>query len=154
MTPFLSPSERNALLERLQSLKPDSPAAFGMMSSQHMVEHLAITFSLSNGNRTIEQTTNPRLGDITKRRLLGTDMAFPEGFKAPILPENETLPYQYAHLSEAIEMLFAEITCFEAYFANNPDAQPVHPVMGPLGVDEWVIFHQKHLTHHLRQFGV
>jgi len=154
MTPFLSPSERTSLSERLQHVTPDAAAIFGMMSAQHMVEHLAITFSLSNGNRTVEQTTNPRLGDITKRRLLGTDMAFPEGFKAPILPENETLPYQYADLSEAIEMLFAEIARFEAYFADNPDAQPVHPVMGPLSFDEWVTFHKKHLTHHLRQFGL
>lgn len=124
------------------------------MTAQHMVEHLAITFSLSNGSRTVEQTTNPRLGDITKRRLLGTDMAFPQGFKAPLLPENETLPYQYADLSDATEALMREIGLFERMFAENPDAAPVHPVMGPLRFDEWSLFHGKHLTHHLGQFGV
>lgn len=154
MTNFMSTSDRNRLLEQFKKLTPDRVPVFGLMTAQHMVEHVCITFSLSNGRREIPQTTPERLANITKRRLLESDMAFPKGFKAPVLPENETLPYQYDSLDAAIDALEKEIDAFEEWFQKNPESRPVHPVMGPLTYDEWQVFHSKHLTHHLEQFGL
>lgn len=150
----MSTSDRNRLLEQFKKLTPDRVPVFGLMTAQHMVEHVCITFSLSNGRREIPQTTPERLANITKRRLLESDMAFPKGFKAPVLPENETLPYQYDSLDAAIDALEKEIDAFEEWFQKNPESRPVHPVMGPLTYDEWQVFHSKHLTHHLEQFGL
>ena len=30
----------------------------------------------------------------------------------------------------------------------------LHPVFGELNFEEWVLLHYKHVTHHLRQFGL
>jgi len=154
MIQFKSPSDRKNLLDRFRKLTPDTAPAFGLMTAQHMVEHVCLTFSMSNGRMEIAQTTPERLANITKRRLLESDMAFPKGFKAPILPENETLPYQYESLNAAIDVLEEEIDAFEGWFQHYPGSRPIHPVMGPLTYDEWQVFHSKHLTHHLEQFGV
>lgn len=150
----MNPSDRTHFLDRFRSLTPASKPAFGLMTAQHMVEHVCLTFSLSNGRREIEQSTPERLAGITKRRLLESDMAFPKGFKAPMLPENDTLPYHYASLNAAIEALEDELDAFERWFEEHPDSKPVHPVMGPLSYEEWQIFHRKHVEHHLEQFGV
>lgn len=154
MNPFLSASERRTLLKRFQKLTPEMPALFGLMSAQHMVEHVALTFSISNGRMEVDQTTPERLANITKRRLLQTEMEFPKGFKAPILPENETIPLVNENLESALLALESEIDAFERWFVEYPGSQPVHPVMGPLGFEEWQVFHSKHLRHHLEQFGV
>jgi len=154
MTPFMSPSDRERLLDRFRTLTTDSKPVFGLMTAQHMVEHVCLTFSLSNGRREIAQTTPERLANITKRRLLESEMVFPKGFKAPVLPENDTLPLQYESLNAAIAALEDEIDTFEGWFKHYPGSRPVHPVMGPLTYDEWQVFHSKHLTHHLEQFGL
>ena len=154
MKPFLSASERKTLLERFQKLTPETPALFGLMSAQHMVEHVALVFSVSNGRMEVDQTTPERLANITKRRLLQSDMEFPKGFKAPILPENETIPMLNENLESAVQALESEIEAFERWFIDNPGSRPVHPVMGPLSFEEWQVFHRKHLRHHLEQFGV
>ena len=154
MINFISPSDRKRLIDRFRMLTPQSEPVFGLMTSQHMVEHVCITFSLSNGRREIAQSTPERLANITKRRLLESEMTFPKGFKAPILPENDTLPYQYESLNAAIEALADEIDAFERWFEQHPDSKPVHPVMGPLSYKEWQVFHSKHILHHLEQFGL
>jgi hypothetical protein len=40
-------------------------------------------------------------------------------------------------------------------FARGPD-QPwgVHPILGPLGAEDWGRLEYHHLDHHLRQFGL
>jgi len=43
---------------------------------------------------------------------------------------------------------------FVEYFKNAPGKKTTHPVFGPLDFNEWVLLHYKHVTHHLRQFGV
>ncbi|MCH8495323.1 MAG: hypothetical protein LAT57_06790, partial [Balneolales bacterium] len=120
MKPFLSASERETLLERFHKLTAETPAQFGLMSAQHMVEHVALTFSISNGRMEVDQTTPERLANITKRRLLQTDMEFPKGFKAPILPENETIPLVNENLELALQALESEIDAFERWFVENP----------------------------------
>jgi len=30
----------------------------------------------------------------------------------------------------------------------------LHPVFGELNFEEWILLHYKHVTHHLKQFGL
>jgi len=36
----------------------------------------------------------------------------------------------------------------------NPDALKLNPTFGELNKAEWEIFHEKHFTHHFKQFGI
>lgn len=151
---FSSKDDISQIIIKLGSLSPERKPNHGMMSAQHMVEHLAITFQICNGERPLEQVTEDRVASIGKRRLIGSDAVFPKGFKAPVLPEDDVLPLQYGSISEAIEALETEMRRFFDYFGEDETQKPVHPVLGPLSMQEWLVFHQKHLVHHLDQFGL
>ena len=82
MIQFKSPSDRKNLLDRFRKLTPDTAPAFGLMTAQHMVEHVCLTFSMSNGRMEIAQTTPERLANITKRRFTGVGHGLSEGFQS------------------------------------------------------------------------
>jgi oxepin-CoA hydrolase/3-oxo-5,6-dehydrosuberyl-CoA semialdehyde dehydrogenase len=50
--------------------------------------------------------------------------------------------------------LKSEIDDYEIFFENYPGAKPVNVTFGELNKEEWDVFHQKHFTHHLSQFGL
>ncbi|MFI5156737.1 MAG: hypothetical protein ACHQEM_11150, partial [Chitinophagales bacterium] len=75
------------------------------------------------------------------------------GFRAPMLPP-DPVPLKNQSLEAAKEQLKQELNAFDEYFARDPDAKPTNPTMGPLHFDEWLIFHNKHFTHHFKQFNL
>ncbi len=135
----------------LENLNENSTRLFGLMTPQHMLEHLIITFKLSSGRIKIPEffPNEKQLG--YKQLLLGTDMEFPKGIRAPGLPE-DLLPLRFESLAIAKEKLLNAIEEFHSHFANNPIDLTLHPRFGKLNYDEWKIFHDKHITHHLGQF--
>jgi oxepin-CoA hydrolase/3-oxo-5,6-dehydrosuberyl-CoA semialdehyde dehydrogenase len=136
----------------LERLTENSSRLFGIMTPQHMVEHLIITFKLSSGRIKIPEFTpnEKQLGH--KHLLLGTNMEFPKGIRAPGLPE-DLLPLRFDSLKTAKEKLLNAIEEFHTHFSDTPSELTLHPRFGKLNYDEWKIFHNKHLTHHLGQFN-
>jgi hypothetical protein len=61
---------------------------------------------------------------------------------------------QYKTFEEAVSKLHEAVEYFENYFKADPAKRTMHPVFGLLNFDEWVLLHYKHVTHHLRQFGI
>ena len=49
---------------------------------------------------------------------------------------------------------FKTIDDYILFFENNPGAIPVNVTFGELNKEEWIVFHKKHFTHHLSQFGL
>ncbi|WP_075349871.1 DUF1569 domain-containing protein [Algoriphagus marinus] len=135
----------------LENLSEGSNQLFGKMTPQHMVEHLIITFKLSSGRVNIPEFEPNEKQLEYKRLLLRTDMEFPKGVRAPGLPE-DLLPLRFESLAIAKEKLLNAIEEFHSHFANNPIDLTLHPRFGKLNYDEWKIFHNKHITHHLGQF--
>ena len=66
----------------------------------------------------------------------------------------DLLPLEFSGIEEAKEKLKSEIKDYIKYFKDNPDAKPTNVTFGELNKEEWDIFHQKHFTHHLKQFGL
>jgi hypothetical protein len=50
--------------------------------------------------------------------------------------------------------LMTQLDDFENYFSLHPNATFIHPRLGHLYYKEWVIVHNKHFTHHFKQFGL
>jgi len=140
------------LLQRLQNLSLQSEAKFGILTPQHMVEHLTITVKLSAGRIPIPVFEPNEKQLARKQALLFTDIPFPQGVKAPGLPDT-LLELRYPNLETAKAELIKSYEAYHLLFQENPTKHTPHPGFGLLNYEEWELFHAKHMDHHLGQFG-
>lgn len=124
------------------------------MNAQQMVEHVTDFFRVSNNKIKLPVVT-PEEHLPKYMAFLYSDKEFRENTQAPtdIVPE-EPVAERNAGLPDAISELENEVNEFVAYFNGVPDRKTSHPVFGSLNYEEWVLLHYKHVTHHLRQFGL
>lgn len=154
MTLFLDITDQAAVALKLEKLTSETPPRFGIMTAQHMVEHLELLLRASNGKDFMKLEYRQEKAEKIKAVCIGTDNELPIGFRAPILPVGETLPLKYNNLDMAKENLYKELGDYILFFKQNPNAMPVNPTMGALSATEWNKFHNKHFTHHFKQFGL
>lgn len=138
----------------LNSLSEDTEPTWGNMKPQNMVEHLATVLQYTNGKKQIAQRTSEEEGRIAKEAFIYSDVAMSMGLKSPLLPAEGSVPFQFANLEQAKKELNKELDDFEAYHAEHPNASFVQPRLGKLDYKEWIVFHNKHFTHHFKQFGL
>ena len=143
---------KEILLQRLQNLTLQSEAKFGILTPQHMVEHLIITVKLSSGRIPIPSFEPNEKQLARKQALLFTDIPFPQGIKAPGLPDT-LLELRYPDLETAKTELIKSYDAYHLLFQENPTLLTPHPGFGLLNYKEWELFHAKHIDHHLGQFG-
>ena len=140
------------LVPLLRTLPADGATRWGKMNAQQMVEHISGFFRISTNKLHFPLATPPE--QLPKfKEFLRSDKEFRENTKAPVLPE-DPLPVRFATMTESINELEKEIKEFVDLFSNNDRVKTMHPVFGELNFDEWVLLHYKHVTHHLRQFGL
>ena len=142
----------NNYLMLLNKLDPQQKQLWGKMTPQHMVEHLILAVQMSNGKLKLE-CFNPPENIPTLKRFLMSNRPMPKGFVNPVIgPDN--LPLNYSSLDESKKKLEEEIEDYYRFFEENPDVRPVNVTFGELNKEEWDVFHKKHFTHHLSQFGL
>jgi len=146
--------EITMLQAKLQQITKDSPAEFGIMTPQHMVEHLILTFKLSQGKIPLPDKDPSPKALAAKQAILYGNVDIPRGIRAPGLEEGQLLELRHSSLEESKSKLFEAIGQFHSYFELNKDLKHQHPVFGKLDYQEWWLFHQKHFKHHFGQFGV
>jgi hypothetical protein len=142
--------ELNTLLNRLTD---QTEARWGLMKPQHMIEHLVKTLQHSNGKKEIAQKSSDEEAKQAKAAFIYTDVEMPMGLKSSLAGETPD-PLQYPDLDAAKQQLNKELDDFDAYFLEHPDALFVQPRLGKLNYQEWIILHNKHFTHHFKQFGL
>ncbi|MEO7532376.1 MAG: DUF1569 domain-containing protein [Ferruginibacter sp.] len=136
----------------LKTLPAESVGKWGKMNPQQMVEHVSGFFQVST-NKIHFPFVTP-LEHLPKYiEFLRSDKPFRENTKAPILPD-EPRPVRFANMEAAINDLEKEVAVFKAAFEKEPSLITQHPVFGDLGYDDWVLLHYKHISHHLKQFGL
>ncbi len=145
--------ERHTVFEILKNLRSEARPLFGKMTPQHMIEHLIFALSFSNGKLPQVIMVDERVAKTIKHYTINTDKEMSVGFKAPMLGD-DLVPLSYPSLEIAIEHLKEELNTFDLHFKNNPTVTPVSPVIGELNYNEWIVFHNKHFTHHFKQFGL
>lgn len=146
--------DRAKLFDILGRLEANEKPRFGAMTAQHMVEHLAFTVRFCNGKEPQRHYYSPEKEQKIKAYILDTDNDFMIGFKAPVLPPEGLPELQHSDLNHAVSGLKTELTDFDSYFLKHPENRPVNPTMGELNYHEWVRFHNRHFTHHFKQFGL
>ena len=136
----------------LAQLKMDQKPLWGKMTPQHMVEHLYKAIQASINEIYLNVFTEERKISVLKKFLLG-ERPFPKEFMNPAIGP-DLLPLEFTDLDSAIKKLEKAIKRYDQFFADNPLIKTAHPLFGHLTKEEWDIFHQKHFTHHLAQFGL
>lgn len=144
---------KTEMWDLLSNLRADSPAHWGVMSAQHMVEHLGMVFAMSLGFGKIkpffdeEKTRRNYEFTIVQKNPLPRNLKFKNGLLA------EPLPLEFESLEQAIQNLKEIVNAFFERF-EEPNLTTQHPVLGVLNIDDWQIFHTAHVTHHFIQFGL
>ncbi len=137
----------------VSGLRPENKPLWGIMTPQHMLEHLEGSFKISNG--AVELTDMRHSQEEANRRkvTLMTNEPFAKniviGGKEPKLRD-----LKYKSMEEAKVSFFKQLISFFAYHDKNNNATPLHPAFGNLNYDEWLQFHFKHVRHHFDQFGL
>ncbi len=145
---------RNEFVPKVKTLPGGATGKWGKMNAQQMTEHVTTFFNVSTEKIKFPLSV-PEEHLPKYREFLFSDKQFRENTKAPgnVIGE-EPLPLRYENMEQAVNKLAASIGNFETYFNTNPGKTTTHPVFGPLNFEEWVLLHYKHVTHHLRQFGL
>ena len=145
---------REELVSMLRRIDPAAIPAWGKMSAQHMIEHLADFFDVSS-QQMIFPLAVPEEYLPKYREFLYSDKHFRENTKAPaaVLGENP-IPLRNASIEEALQRLQMSIDKFITHFENNHGLKSLHPAFGDLDFNEWILLHAKHVRHHLKQFGM
>jgi hypothetical protein len=143
---------RRVLPEAIDSLEERAFPRWGEMGAQHMVEHLTWAFELSTGASEVVCFVPEGQRERMKAGLY-VNRATPRGFKNPALPEAPPA-LRCASLAAAKAKLREELERFLRDAQSHPESSRMHPLLGPLGVEEWERCHYRHCTHHLIQFGL
>lgn len=142
-------NEVPALLDDLQA---DTAPIWGVMTAQHMVEHLSALLYISLGKKEFPLMI-PQENLEKSRAWLMSDKEFRPGTVAPGLPQTPG-KLRFATLAEAKTKLLETIQAFSDHYQANPTAEVMHPVFGMINKTQWEQFHFKHIQHHLMQFGL
>ena len=145
-------TNRGQLSLLLAKLQPDTAPNWGTLDAQHMIEHLVTAMDYTNGRFTTVLEHDEERAAKSKKYLIYTDAVMPMNITAPgivAIPEN----YRFENLEQAIVALNESIDAFELHF-REPGIIEMHPGLGALNHEEWIIFHTKHFTHHFTQFGL
>ena len=144
-------TNRKQLNSLLSQLTPETPALWGNLKPQSMIEHLVEAIEYTNGKRTAAVHVSQEEADSNKQSLVYGDVVISTGAKRYLADATKTK--RYKNLPTAIEQLNKEIDAFEHFF-TRPGKTAIHQHFGAMNRDEWITWHGKHFTHHFKQFGL
>lgn len=151
-SPFAEINRKN-VETYINKLTEKSNAKWGIMSPQHMIEHLEYCFRTAMGMEEVNIKTPEEQWEKYQDSLFNY-YEMPQEFKHPMLKEGETEQLKYADLQQAKEAFLKSWDEFEEYFKNNPEVETAHSVFGMLDKEHWDLLNRKHLHHHFKQFGL
>ena len=139
--------------ELLLGLTEETPAKWGLMTPQHMVEHLEYFNQVMLKNIKLDRITpEDRLEKYTES--LYNYRPMPQRYDLPVLRKGETEDLRFGSLEEAKTALMKSFREVEERYKQDPDFRAFNLVFGDLNYYEWKLYNQKHLQHHFSQFGL
>lgn len=150
--PFPDSFFNEEAIRLLTTLNPNQQPLWGIMTPQHIVEHVVGSWIISNGRFAVEQKTTEEQKE-KRLKFLFSPLPFEKGISNPVTG-NKLNPLKKESLEKAIEAYTEAINTFYEFHEKNPNAKPVHPAFGPLDKKGWLQFQSKHMGHHFTQFGL
>ena len=143
---LMNTHDLKALLDRIDRLRPDAKAAWGRLDAARMLCHLGDQLRVALG----EIRAAPQHSWLS--RTLGRFVVVHTGFQPPrgkvqTAPEMlSSKPAGWQADLDACKQLAARV--------GSGAARAEHPAFGPLTPAEWAKLSWKHMSYHLKQFGV
>ncbi len=140
----------NEVPQLLKNLEEGVQPVWGLMTAQHMLEHLIVVFKMALGRVKLPVITPPEKLDRARGFLI-SEGPMRRSVPSPI-GRDELQPLRFVSLEAAREKLILEIGGYIRFTGENPDFVANHPYGGPMSTEDWLRFHKKHFIHHFTQF--
>jgi len=146
------PKFKQEILERLRTVRPDSPRRWGKMNARQMVCHLSDSFLGAMGERSTQIAPGYPARKLIKWVALYVPLPWPKG--VPTRPEFDqeicgTPPADFSEDLRGLQMLINRYTEQPRKFQFQS-----HPIFLEMSERDWMRWGYLHMDHHLRQFGV
>lgn len=144
---------RRRFIPLLGQIPSDTPAQWGKMTLQQMIEHFSESVRIASGKTVYTDFVFPPDQLQRVREFMLSEKPFKENTVNPLMPEVPA-PVVNASAEEAINELQKELRFFFSVFEKNNLQVTRSPFFGDLNFEQNVHLLHKHALHHLRQFGV
>jgi oxepin-CoA hydrolase/3-oxo-5,6-dehydrosuberyl-CoA semialdehyde dehydrogenase len=138
----------------LAQITENSKPKWGVMTPQHMLEHLEYTYRIASGEIQDFDISTPKKYVDEVHDSLYNFKEFPKNSNFPLLEKDTLSPLVYPDLQTAKEKFLAERFKYLAFFKEYPDAVLKNLVFGELNKYDSYLLERKHLNHHFEQFGL
>ncbi|GGE09492.1 phenylacetic acid degradation bifunctional protein PaaZ [Psychroflexus salis] len=139
---------------KLNNLDEKAKPKWGMMTPQHMVEHLEMGLRIATGEISNFEVSTPEEYLEKVQETLYNYEKMPQGYKMPLMKKDELEDLKHENLDEAKKALLEAYETYEVFIRENPDTTTKNAVFGELTVFEWKLLNRKHFNHHFEQFGL
>ena len=143
-------------LNQLLDITEQATPLWGMMTPQHMIEHLGMIIYGTAHGKGQKLVIPDEEAAKWKQRFFSSYYPFPRNI--PMAGTQNQPPslneLRYVSLDEAKDKLSSAVGLFLNNTAEDPSLGAIHGYFGPLTGEEWLAFHIKHVEHHLMQFDL
>jgi hypothetical protein len=147
---LLDPATCDALVARVEALRPDAPRQWGRMTVHQMLWHVNEAFRAALGDIAVRDQSNWFYRNLVRPFAFRAPFPWPKN--APTLPRFDATRQQPAVDGE-FDRLRGDLVALVRRFAAWQGEGQRHPAFGPLSQAEWQHWGWRHTDHHLRQFG-
>jgi hypothetical protein len=133
---------------RLRTVRVDDRARWGRMTAKQMMRHLACSYEVALGDRTVAPLERPP-AVVMKWFALRSGLRWPKNLKTT----RELKRAIAEHSDETFDEVVGAAVEKMQVLASGTRCAPCHPMFGPMTTEEWKRWGYLHADHHLRQFG-
>ncbi|MEO5776545.1 MAG: phenylacetic acid degradation bifunctional protein PaaZ [Flavobacterium sp.] len=140
--------------ESLSKLAQDSQPKWGILTPQHLLEHLELGYKIMSGQIQDFEIATPETILEKVHNSLYTFDKFPKKSAFPTYKKDVLEDLIYPDFETAKAKFIEAREAYKAFFKENPDAVLKNMVFGELNKYESYLLERKHLNHHFEQFGI
>ncbi len=142
------------IIECLNKLSEDTKPQWGILTPQHLLEHLEQGYRILSGEiQDFDIATPEKILDKVHNSLYNYEK-FPKGTAFPTMKKGELEDLIHPDFATAKQKFIEAREAYKAFFKENPEAKLKNMVFGHLNKYESYLLERKHLNHHFEQFGI
>ena len=142
------------IAECLNKLTENTKPKWGILTPQHLLEHLEHGYKIMSGEiQDFEIATPEKILDKVHNSLYTYDK-FPMGTRFPTMKKDEVENLVHPDFETAKTKMVEARQAYKLYFKENPDSKLKNMVFGMLNKYENYLLERKHLNHHFEQFDL
>lgn len=152
-SPFVEINRKN-IEGYLHKLTENSQPKWGLMTAQHLVEHIEMSLKIASGEIQNFEIATPAEHLDKVNEMVFNYKKMPQNHKHPLMKAENLEDLQHPDLATAKQKMLISFDEFEQFFKENPTAETKNAVFGLMKKFDWDLLNTKHLNHHFEQFGI